>query len=83
MMMTKPFTNIPGFHRDTNTKSYNDDQLATVLQVTTRDPTAAFKVDISSFSSCYLLLFDSSIQARGVPGVMCMVEILGIEQAHN
>jgi linoleate 10R-lipoxygenase len=75
--------NIPGFQRDPDTKLYNDDQLAGVLQAATRVPAAAFKVDISSFSSCHPLLFDFSIQARGVPGVMRVVEILGIEQARN
>jgi hypothetical protein len=75
--------NIPGFQRDTNTQLFNDDQLAGVLEATTWDPAAAFKVDISSFSSCYPLLFDSTIQARGVPGVMRVVEILEIEQART
>ncbi|KAF9512266.1 hypothetical protein BS47DRAFT_1394395 [Hydnum rufescens UP504] len=55
---------IPNLRRDPHTKLYSDDDLARIIQRTTKVPAGAFR-------------------ARRVPGVLGVIEILGIRQARS
>ena len=77
---------IPGFKRDPVTGLYNDDDLAEALLKATSVPAGAFKVNSRPsiyYQSLLIRLFADLLQARGVPGVLRVIEILGIEQARK